>query len=954
MINATNHVRNNYLFIALLFFLTCFRCYSQDIPKNPNLIDVNGRQGTWTILFDENWQVTDSLDKAVFYRLINYHNDAPVDTVKDYYISGQIQMEGIMKSDRPEILDGLVKFYNQDGSIENVEFFPGDRNLDESIHILTKDNIHLKHKSLILALANLYHANRMKEANPLYEKYAKMVKKEVGENSLAYADALRFWAWDYLRHRDYINAEPLFFQSKGIIDKQKDKNMRLYAQILNDIGDYYTYVDRYEEGLKYLSEANLIAEKHTPENDYLRFIILHNTAACYRVQGDYEKALENSAICVKDARNRFGKYHRETANTIRSLIFAYDGLGQYENSQKLWEEILEIYEVLYGKEHSEYLDNLYSYGMYHIQTGQLERGAEIYLEVYNQFRNLYGNIHPTTIRVQRSYGFAKYRLGEREEAISILKSSATNRQKYLHEYFDYMNEEAREALYNQQEYFTYFQTSLTMAEGNVHPELIADLLNTQLQNKALLISTSNAIKKRILESNDRKLIELYNETQKLKQLLGSFRDLSDNEIKSKYQVDRDSIMESLENKDRNLNRLSSIYAIDNEAADWEKIREKLNKNEALVEIHRYQEFNLEEWKWTNSIRYIALIVTSKTQKTPKVIQLNNGNYLEDEGITNYSNKIKFKIEDRESYTSFWEPLEKELKKYDKVYFSAAGIYHKINLQTLYNPTKGTYLLEEKDIQIITSGRDLLEEQRPASPVKLGMLIGNPSFGDIPQGVSGTKRGIELLANASERAGIAPLPGAEKEVQSIAKLLNAKGWQSVVLLNEDAEESALKDMLKPNVLHIATHGFFHQDDRASSNVLNNTGLLFTGAAKSLFDDPETGVASDGILTSFEAINLNIDNTNLVVLSACETGLGELKNGEGIYGLQRAFKIAGARSIIMSLWKVDDEATNKLMTSFYDYWLNKSLSKRDAFKQAQLDIKKKYPEPYYWGAFVVLGE
>jgi CHAT domain-containing protein len=195
--------------------------------------------------------------------------------------------------------------------------------------------------------------------------------------------------------------------------------------------------------------------------------------------------------------------------------------------------------------------------------------------------------------------------------------------------------------------------------------------------------------------------------------------------------------------------------------------------------------------------------------------------------------------------------------------------------------------------------------------------------------------------------------------------------------EDAAlEAELKGSYKPRVLHVATHGFFKTGLQA--NPLVRSGLMLAGAGTSLKGQkPETG--EDGILSAYEAMNLNLDNTDPVVLSACETGLGELKNGEGVYGLQRAFKAASVKSIIMSLWKVDDAATQELMVSFYKHWgpqirLGGGLKdkntngkvalsppsgdlvgpKRSAFLAAQKELKAKYPNPNYWGAFVMVGE
>jgi CHAT domain-containing protein len=259
--------------------------------------------------------------------------------------------------------------------------------------------------------------------------------------------------------------------------------------------------------------------------------------------------------------------------------------------------------------------------------------------------------------------------------------------------------------------------------------------------------------------------------------------------------------------------------------------------------------------------------------------------------------------------------------------------------------------------------------KPAAPHAL--LVGFPDYrmgatkkiGDFPRSVRDATLFSSILQD-----GLAELPGTEKEVVDVQRALEASQWNVETLLRAKALEEKVKAGHNLTLLHIATHGFFlaPRDEHAKqvySNDLRDvenssmlrSGLLLGGAEKNLIamlSGQAKSPGDDGILTAYEVMNLNLDAVDLVVLSACETGKGDVKNGEGVYGLQRAFMLAGARHVVMSLWKVDDAATQQLMAEFYGQWLS-GKDKISAFHDAEINMKQKFAHPYYWGAFTMMG-
>lgn len=310
--------------------------------------------------------------------------------------------------------------------------------------------------------------------------------------------------------------------------------------------------------------------------------------------------------------------------------------------------------------------------------------------------------------------------------------------------------------------------------------------------------------------------------------------------------------------------------------------------------------------------------------------------------------IKTKKDDKYSYAQYWARLEDALTGTQKIYASLDGVYNQISLNTLRKPD-GAYLVDNYSFVFLTNTKDLLEHKKQNNKYdRSAILVGFPDYGGSGK--------------------LSPLPGTKQEVDNIHRILANKQFKVNKFLAKEAKEYSIKNVKNPRIIHIATHGFFLNDvvntgnnkvfgieiDKAKENPLLRAGLMLADAEKTMGDinTKETNDRDNGVLTAFEAMNMSLENTELVILSACETGLGDVKAGEGVYGLQRAFQVAGADAMIMSLWTVSDAATQELMTLFYQNWLS-SGNKITAFKKAQLQLKTKYTAPYYWGGFVMIG-
>lgn len=400
----------------------------------------------------------------------------------------------------------------------------------------------------------------------------------------------------------------------------------------------------------------------------------------------------------------------------------------------------------------------------------------------------------------------------------------------------------------------------------------------------------------------------------------------------------------------------------------EDVRAQLGEDDVLVEWVSYQPFDVHYADMNSAFGepHYAAFVIHKTGPI-SVVKLGDAKRIDD-GIVAFRKAVANPRSDpralgRQLYGWVMEEVAAAAKGKEHVFVSPDGMLNLLPFAALVDG-KNRYLVEKTRFTYLSSGRDLLRLQTHTMSGSDAVLVGSPSFSASGGAGSSGRRSAGL-----SDVMFTPLPGTAAEVDAIGKLVPG----ATVLKGDAATETAVKTVDAPVVLHVATHGFFLADNGpaggdgtrgvtyvkgdtpvarpvTSENPLIRSGLAFAGANLRAGPDGE-----DGVLTALEVSSMNLRGTELVVLSACETGVGEVRNGDGVYGLRRALVIAGSRSQLMSLWQVDDEATNTLMTSFYKQ-LQRGKGRSVALQNVQRKMlrKKATAHPFYWAAFIPSGD
>ncbi len=709
--------------------------------------------------------------------------------------------------------------------------------------------------------------------------------------------------------------------------------------------------------------------------------------------GDYQKAQTNTEKAIEIQEARFGRHHVDVAKSLTQLglIRFYKG-DDLATVEKIIEEAKDIILDKLGDRNPTYADiltdlakvyisekryddafnsltlaeniwlskagrrnNVNAAGIYSLigdiyyMQRDYDKAEEQYERSKKIYQNKFNKNHPEYVKILSKLSKVYYMEGDTKKSRNYIEEALANHRNFIRAFFPALSEREKAKFWNTIRPDFEFYNTLAFNIKDQDARVIGDVYNNALLTKAILLNSSIKIRERIANSNDEELKTMYNDWLFKKEELTHVLSMSLEEWQEN-EIDPVVLTNQVEQIEKELSQRSELFSqsFENNAIVWKNVQDALKPNEVALEMVRYRYF---DHVFTDSVVYASMYIkTKKEQSQPEVALMGNGAELENKFFKFYRNSITYRVPDPYSYDAYWKPLREVLGAYSTIYLSVDGVYNQINLEAI--PIgNDKYVIDNSNIVLVSNTKDIWARKtrtREVQQEKRASMFGNPNF--------------YLTASAGD---ISALPGTEVEVRELKNLLRTKGWTTASYTETDASEDEVKKLNNPKVFHIATHGFFTPEEQmtesqrlmqsgtaVAQNSLLRTGLLLTGAGDLLKETTFNYNAESGILTAYEAMNLNLDQTELVVLSACETGLGELAVGEGVYGLQRAFLVAGAKVLIMSLFKVDDAATQKLMTKFYQKWLETG-EMRESFIAAKKELRNEYQDPIFWGSFIMIG-
>jgi CHAT domain-containing protein/Tfp pilus assembly protein PilF len=838
-------------------------------------------------------------------------------------------------------------------------------------------------------------------AEPLLRKASDIKKMAVGENHPDYARSLNNLAGLYRVQGDYARAEPLYRQASEILKKAMGENHPDYANSLNGLALLYGAQGDNVQAEPLYRQAAQIWKNALGENHPNYATSLNNLASLYQDQGDYARA---ESVCVKALEIRkktVGENHPDYAHSLNNLASLYQAQGDYARAEPLLHQASEITKKAIGETHPDYALSLNNLGGLYKDQGDYARAEPLFIQASKIRKKTLGVNHPDYATSLSSLASLYWSQGDYARAEPLLQQAVLIERRQLEVTAVVQSERHQLAMLRSVR--PYLDGYLALTAG--HDQFWASAYQQMLAWKGIIFR-----RERLARAGEQtpELLAIF---RKLQQAAGQLAKQAwatpdpKQEIHWRENVARLSAeKESLEAE---LSERSAAYRQAKKQVTLEELQQALPEDAVLVDILQYRHYTPADKKAGTKQSWQQRLLAFVISHNGPVVRVNLGpEQRVREAIDTW--RVTFGMSPPAAAAgrllrhTLWEPIEAQLAGAKIVLVSPDGAISRLPLGALPGKEPGSYLLEERTLAIVPVAQmipEIVQEEGRKELAKNLLLLGNINYDAQADQAAPAPASVKKKFGRALPKGLSRfdrLPGTQGEVASIEKLYRHDfGAEGILALEEGraTKTAFLAEAGKYRYVHLATHGFFVEEKlpvpmtlaqrgserfgemlRGPEATGGHAGLLcglaLAGANRA---GGATGDMDDGILTAEEIGAQNLDGVQMVMLSACETGLGKAAGGEGLLGLQRSFQAAGARTVVASLWQVPDTATRNLMEHFYENHWEKNMGVLPALREAQLTMLRegrqrgvvrddessaaadpKRAPPYYWAAFVLSGD
>lgn len=851
------------------------------------------------------------------------------------------------------------------------------------------------------SLANLYDAlGHYTRAESYYERALTLFEASLGKSHPNVATVLNNLADIYVAQGQYARAEPLYARTLSIWEAALGKSHPDLTLSLNNLAILYSKQGDYARARPLYERSLAITEEAFGKTHADVAISLNNLANLDWSQGNRDEArrLYESVIAIRE--EALGRKHPLVATSLHNLAITYEHQGNVDAARALYERALAIREEVLGKKHPDVSFSLQHLARLALKEGDYARAGLLYERALAILEEVLVENHPDIVTTLHNLAHLRLVQQRLPEALTLLERAFTLSEQHLRQEA-YGFSEAR---------LTRVLSLLRVDEERLYALVRAYPGNARIRSLALsaallrkgrsaeeIAETSRLIYRGLGEA-DREVFE------RLRALRAQYASLAF--VGSGTAVSADSLQrlkELTEQGDaleadlaRRSGPLRALVARHSSEELLGSVAAALPGDGALVEFIAYEDRPLVSQPDSPSsrspaeLRYLALVLFA--DGSTRALDLGPAAPIDQASLRLHaalaSSDKSYQSKARAFHARVFQPLMPLLGNARQIFLSPDSQLSLVPFAALHDGRQ--FLVDRFDITYVTSGKDLLRRSADVSPARSVVILADPDFDssqDTSQlvaagGLSRTERSASLdrffsaIRSESVDQPWQPLPGTRKEADAIQRLLP----EARTLMGRDATKDALLSLATPGVLHIATHGFFLEDAKAQMADANaqaatrapgSFGAVGEGQPLSLSDDPllRSGLVlagarsssarsnayrrQDSLVTALELAGLDLWGTQLVVLSACDTGRGVVKLGQGVYGLRRALVVAGAQTLVTSLWKVNDETTHQLMESYYRNLLA-GQGRGAALRAAMKALRQKQPHPHFWAPFIAIGQ